>query len=98
MTCPYCKKEVTMSAGFCPECGLSISKKCDTENLKTYWNRINSAREKYLLEKEKIILNEKKEKNIRITKAVLIVLVILLMLGAGAAAWNTKQRKYEELS
>ena len=69
MTCPYCKKEVTMSAGFCPECGLSISKKCDTENLKTYWNRINSAREKYLLEKEKIILNEKKEKNIRITKA-----------------------------
>ena len=31
MTCPYCKKEVTMSAGFCPECGLSISKKCDTE-------------------------------------------------------------------
>lgn len=53
MTCPYCKKEVTMSAGFCPECGLSISKKCDTENLKTYWNRINSAREKYLLEKRK---------------------------------------------
>lgn len=84
MICPYCKKEITVDTGFCPECGQDISNSTRQNQSDSYWKNVNSEDTERSKEYKNLVNKEKQEVRTRKNKALASTILILIVLVAGA--------------
>ena len=61
MICPYCKKEITVDTGFCPECGQDISNSTRQNQSDSYWKNVNREDTERSKEYKNLVNKEKQE-------------------------------------
>ena len=84
MICPYCKKEITVDTGFCPECGQDISNSTRQNQSDSYWKNVNREDTERSKEYKNLVNKEKQEVRTRKNKALVSTVLILIVLVAGA--------------
>lgn len=84
MICPYCKKEITVDTGFCPECGQDISNSTRQNQSDSYWKNVNREDTERSKEYKNLVNKEKQEVRTRKNKALASTVLILIVLVAGA--------------
>ena len=84
MICPYCKKEITVDTGFCPECGQDISNSTRQNQSDSYWKNVNREDTERSKEYKNLVNKEKQEARTRKNKALASTVLILIVLVAGA--------------
>lgn len=84
MICPYCKKEITVDTGFCPECGQDISNSTRQNQSDSYWKNVNREDTERSKEYKNLVNKEKQEVRTRKNKAFVSTVLILIVLVAGA--------------
>lgn len=84
MICPYCKKEITIDTGFCPECGQDISNSTRQNQSDSYWKNVNREDTERSKEYKNLVNKEKQEVRTRKRKALLSTVLIMILIVAGA--------------
>lgn len=84
MICPYCKKEITVDTGFCPECGQDISNSTHQNQSDSYWKNVNREDTERSKEYKNLVNKEKQQVCTRKNKALVSTVLILIALLAGA--------------
>ena len=84
MICPYCKKEITVDTGFCPECGQDISNSTRQNQSDSYWKNVNREDTERSKEYKNLVNKEKQEVRTRKNKALVSTVLIVIVLVAGA--------------
>lgn len=83
MICPYCKKEITVDTGFCPECGQDISNSIRPNQSDSYWTNINRENTERSKEYKNFVHKEKQKMHTRRAKTLVSTVLILILLVAG---------------
>ena len=83
MICPYCKKEITVDTGFCPECGQDISNSTPQNLSDSYWKNVNFEDIERSKEQNNLINKEKQEARTRKNKALISTILVLIALVSG---------------
>lgn len=94
MICPYCKKEITVDTGFCPECGQDISNNTRQDQSDSYWEKVNREDTERSKAYKDRVNKEKREARTRKNKVLVSAVLILAVLVAGAFG-ITKFQQYQ---
>lgn len=96
MLCPFCKKEIDESNGFCPECGQKLEQRIQISESEHFWDELNKDASKRNEQYKKQVNKVKKEEKIHSNKTVLsfvLIIAVIMTVVFGRMKYNAYSSK-----